>query len=126
MYFIFSTLSDAVGDIKTNIGEIELLSTAGDFDVFQKGNGMCKTAQDILAQEYDHHPRVSDGVMLNVDDQSTFVSSIMAYGSVQTGKMLYIIVVLWTVHVYVYLTQQGCIFRGKGGAFLLPLAPLKV
>ena len=85
---VFSTLSDAVGDLKTYVGEIELLCTGSDFDVFQKGDGMCKTVQDILSQQNDHHPQVSDGAMLNFDDQSALVSSIMAYGSVQTGKML--------------------------------------
>ena len=87
--FIFSTLSDAVGDLKTKIGDIELLCTGDDFDVFQKSDAMCMTAQDLLAQECDHHPQVSDGGMLNFDDQSTLVSNIMAYGSIQTGIMLY-------------------------------------
>lgn len=80
-------LSDAVGDLKSNMGEIELLCAESDFDVFQKGDSMCKTAQQALARQYDHHPQVSDGAMLNFDDQSAFVSSIMAYGSVQTGKL---------------------------------------
>ena len=84
---VFSTLSDAVGDLKTNIAEIELFCTSDHFEVFQKGDGMCKTAQDALADQYNHHPLVSSGAMLNFDDQSTLVSSIMAYGSVQTGKV---------------------------------------
>ena len=84
---VFSALSDAVGELKTNIGEIELFCTNDDFDVFQKGDDMCKTAQDTLAEQCDHHPQVSSGAMLNFDDQSALVSSIMAYGSVQTGNV---------------------------------------
>ena len=82
---IFSTLSDAVGDLKSKIGDIELLCRGDDFDVFQKSDAMCKTAQDLLAQECDHHQQVSDGAMLNFDDQTTLVSNIMTYGSIQTG-----------------------------------------
>lgn len=82
----YSMLSDAAGELKGNIGEIDLLCTNSDFDVFQKSDNMCQSIQTTLSQRYDHHPQVSDGAVFNFDDQSAFVSNIMAYGSVQTGK----------------------------------------
>ena len=79
-------LSEAVGELKSDIGEIELLRSESDFDVFQKADGVCKKVQKGLSQQYDCHPQVSDGARFNFDDQSVLVCNIMAYGSVQTGK----------------------------------------
>ena len=81
-------LSNAVGELKGNIGEIDLFCTNSDFDVFQKSDSMCQNIQKALSQQYDDYPQVSDGAVFNFDDQSAFVSNILAYGSVQTGKLL--------------------------------------
>ena len=83
---MFRILSDAVGNLKSKMAEIDLFCRETDFDVFQKGDGMSKTAQQTLSQEYDEYPQVSDGAMLNFDEQTEFVSKIMEYGSVQTSK----------------------------------------
>ena len=80
-------LSEAVGDLKDNIGDIDLLCQESDFDVFQKGDSMCNSMQEALSKQYDHHPQASDGAMLNFDEQDALVHSIMAYGSVETCKL---------------------------------------
>ena len=79
-------LSDAAGELKSSMGEIDLLCTDSDFDVFQKSDSMCQNIQQALSQQYDHYPQVSGGALFNFDDQSTLVDNIMEYGSVQTGS----------------------------------------